>query len=441
MFRTAVRALPLLLLTVGLAGGCTLYNEVDISPLSLLPTNIERGSDIASMVTKADYLRAMEMSAVFDGRKKVAAADLASLGRAYLAAGRFDDARARLRAALDLNPFRTTYAEIAWDLSQVEYLSNNFESSLEWALIAEERGLRIRQWHLDYLKSLGSIPVYRFSGEPAAKLPLAFGKPDVPRVRARLDSAHEVEAIIDSGAVVSIVSERLATQLQMKSLGAFEGTFYGLLGEPIAVRFGLLDRLELGGIVIENVPVAIMPDAKMRFLISRANKTEFRMDFLLGSNLLKEFRLELEFSSARANFTRLLDRDRVPAADQNLFFLGFRPHVRGAINRHAWFLFVLDTGSEVTFLNQARIASLPVQKFGAGTHMAMLQGLGGAMKHGAKLEDVEIGLDKWGGRFRTLPMYTSEEKENAVGIIGQNLLKNFNVVIDFGRMRLDLKRR
>lgn len=440
MSRMAFPAL-LLLLIPGLAGGCTLYTEVDVSPLTLLPVNIERGTDIESMVAKADYLRAMEMSAVFDARTKVTAADLASLGKAYLAAGRFDDARARLRAALDLNPFRTTYAEIAWDLSQVEYLSNNFESSLEWARIADERGMRIRQWHFDYLQSLGSIPVYGFSGAPSAKLPLAFGKPDVPRIRARLNGKHDAEAIIDSGAVVSIMSQRLATQLAVKSLGTFEGTFFGLLGEPIAVRFGLLDQVELGGIVIENVPIAIMPDAKMRFLISRAEKLEFRMDFLLGSNLLKEFRIELDFSSARATFTRLVDHDRHPAADQNLFFAGFRPHVRGAINRRAWFLFLLDTGSEVTFLNESRIDSLPVQTFGAGTHTAMLQGLGGAMKHGAKLENVEIGLDKWGGRFRTLPMYTSEEKGTAVGIIGQNLLKNFNVTIDFGRMRLDLKRR
>jgi hypothetical protein len=38
-------------------------------------------------------------------------------------------------------------------------------------------------------------------------------------------------------------------------------------------------------------------------------------------------------------------------------------------------------------------------------------------------------------------MYASEDKDQAVGIIGQNFLKNFNVVIDFGRMRVDLKRR
>jgi hypothetical protein len=225
----------------------------------------------------------------------------------------------------------------------------------------------------------------------------------------------------------------------VKRLGKTEGTFYGLLGEPIPVTFGLLESLELGDIVVENVPVAIMPDDKMKFLVSKREGTQFRIDFLLGSNLLKEFRLELDFDRSRAIFTRVTERR--PAADQNLFFEGFRPHVRGAVNRKAWFLFILDTGSEITFLNQSRLSNLPVSAFGGGGHSATLQGLGGAMKHGAKLEDVEIGLDRWGGKFRTLPMYEADERDQSVGIIGQNFLQNFNVVIDFGRMRVDLKRR
>lgn len=424
-----------------LLAGCTLYNEVSVSALNLMPTNIERGSDLQSMLRKNDYLRAMEMASAIDSRPNRNAADLSALGTAYLAAGRYDDARERLRAALDLDPFRTTYAQIAWDLSQVEYLANNYESSLEWAQIAIERGLNVRKWHMDYLTALSKIPVYEFSGDTHDRLPFRFGKPEVPRINVKLNGTKEVEGIIDSGAVLSIISRRLADSLNIRRLGTFEGTFYGLLGEPIQVNFGIVDQLELGGIVIRNIPVAIMPDDKMRFLVSREQRIEFRMDFLLGSNLLKEFRLELDFRAHRVTFTKLTAADRKPDPNQNLFFHGFRPHVRGAVNRRGWYLFILDTGSEITFLNQSRLKSLPVQLFGSGAHSATLQGLGGAMKHGAKLENVEVGVDRWGGKFKTLPMYTSDDKEMAFGIIGQNFLKNFEVVIDFGRMRVDLNKR
>ncbi|HJQ40404.1 MAG TPA: aspartyl protease family protein [Thermoanaerobaculia bacterium] len=437
MRRTKVLVVVLLLV----AAGCALYSEVSVGPLNLLPSNIERGSDLQSMLRKSDYLRAMEMAAVIDSRSRPNAADLSLLGSAYLAAGRLDEARGRLRAALDLEPFRTTYAQVAWDLSQVEYLANNYESSLEWAKIASERGLNVRKWHIDYLASLAQVPAYQFSGRGRDRLSFKFSKPEVPRVQVRVNGSKEMEAIIDSGAVLSIISERFAASLPVKRLGSFEGTFFGLLGEPIQVHFGLLEQLELGEIVIRNVPVAIMPDAKMRFLISKSEQKEYRIDFLLGSNLLKEFRLELDFGSHHVTFHKLTAADRRPDPEQNLYFHGFRPHVRGAINRRGWFIFILDTGSEITFLNESKLAQLPVQLFNTGAHSATLQGLGGAMKRGAKLEDVEIGVDRWGGKFETLPMYSSDDKENAVGILGQNFLKNFDVVIDFGRMRVDLNRR
>jgi len=420
--------------------GCALYKDVTVTPLLLSPAGIERGSDVQAMLRKADYLRAIELASTPDPRSRRSATDLGAMGTAYLAAGRFSEARTRLRTALDMEPYRNTYADIAWSLSQVEFLENNFESSLEWAQIASDHGLQIRDWHLQFLKSLADTAAYRFSGEGSQRLPFRFGRPDVPRIATRINRSHEVEGVIDSGAVLSIVSTRLAAELPVRRLGTFKGTFYGLLGEPIPVEFGMIDTLELGDMVIENVPVAIMPDDKMRFLISKEEGKEFRMDFLLGSNLLKEFRLELDFSRRSVTFTHLTARDRRPAADQNLFYEGFRPHVRGAVNRKGWYLFILDTGSEITFLNQARLGSMPVAAFGMG-HSATLQGLGGALKHGAKLENVEVGVDTWAGRFKTIPMYESDEKDLAVGIIGQNFLGNFNVIIDFGRMRVDLKRR
>jgi hypothetical protein len=70
----------------------------------------------------------------------------------------------------------------------------------------------------------------------------------------------------------------------------------------------------------------------------------------------------------------------------------------------------------------------------------LLQGLGGSQKRGAKIKDVEIGVDQWAGKFKTLPLYSTEQT-NAVGIVGQNFLKNFRVVIDFAAMKMELHRK
>jgi hypothetical protein len=429
----AVSAALFLVLT-----GCALYNDVTISNLNVMPTSIDRGSDLQSMIRKADYLRAVEMMPVIDSRASKSATDLALLGEAELAAGRYDAARRHLRAALDLQPFRTTAANIAWDLAQVEYMTNNFASSLDWAQLAVSHGLNIRQWHLDYLAALSDVEVYRSVGLPNDTLPMRASRPDVPRVDVRVDKTHAVNAVIDSGAVISIVSQRFATQINLKKLNRFPGIFYGLLGEPIDVDFGVIGSLDLGDITIENVPVAIMPDDKMRFLVN--DKREFRMDFLLGANLLKEFRTELDFARGSVTFTKLTAVDHRPDPNQNLFIEGFRPMVRGTVNRKGWYMFVLDTGSEVTFLNEAELPNLPITQMTPHMHAATLQGLGGAKKHGAKIEDVEVGVDKFAGTFRTVPIYAAGEGEHSAGIVGENFLKNFRVIIDYGRMRVDLVR-
>lgn len=430
--------LPPVTAIVVLTAGCALYSDVAISPLIVVPMQIERGADIVQMVQRSDYLRAVEMAPLIDAKQRKSATELAALGAAELAAARYDPARRHLRAALDLNLLHSAYANVAWNLSQLEYLNNNFESSREWAELATEHGLLIRPWFVELLTALSRIEAYKFSGASSDRLPLHFGSPDVPTIEARVNGAPRVKAVIDSGAVMTIISEELASALKVHSLGDSVGTFYGLLGEPIRVRFGILDSVALGAVVVSNIPVAIMPDDKMSF-VGGGDRRPFKIDLLLGATLLKEFRLEIDYGRRSVTFTHLSPADRVPGPDQNLFLFNFRPYVRGTVNRHGWFLFILDTGSEITYLNGARVPSLPIQFSAPKMHGALLQGLGGSKKHGDKIENVEIGVDRWAGQFKTIPTYDTEE-EHAVGIVGQNLLSKFRVVIDFGRMRVDLVR-
>jgi len=222
--------LPRSLIALAVLAGCALYSDVVISPLIYDPANIERGNDVQSMVRKLDYNHAVSLAPTIDAKPRKTAQELASLGAAELAAGRYDDARRHLRAAIDLQPFRTVYASVAWDLSQLEYMSNNFDSSLDWAKLAQERGINVKQWHLDYLASLANTNVYRFSGANTERVSMRVSRPDVPRIDVMLNGKKSLSTIIDSGAVLSIISQSLAANLPLKSLGTFEGQFSGLLG-------------------------------------------------------------------------------------------------------------------------------------------------------------------------------------------------------------------
>lgn len=415
--------------------GCALYSDVLIVPLIVQPANIEHPNDLNSMIRKADLVRAVQLAPAIEARRS-SAQELAALGNAEMISGRYDEARRHLRAALDLSPFRTVYATIAWDLSQLEYMTNNYESSLEWARISGDHGMVVKKWHLDYLTALSGVNAYQVSGRRSERISMRASRPDVPRVEVRLNKSKTVTGIIDSGAVICIISRQLATELAVKPLGDFQGTFTGLLGEPIPVHFALLDSMELGDMVVSKIPVAIMADDMMKFFIT--GQKEFHIDLLIGTNFLKEFRTELDFRRNQVAFTALTSADRRPSPDQNLFIEGFRPSVRGTINRHGWYMFVLDTGSEVSFLNEKHINDLPIQLLAPKVHSAMLQGLGGSQKHGPKVENVELGFDKWAGVFHNLPMYDSAEADRSAGILGENYLRAFVVTIDFGKMRMDL---
>lgn len=419
--------------------GCALYSEVTVSPLFLLPEQTWRAratSSLKELLELGDYNRIVALGPGMLSKQRPSARELAALGSAQLACGRFDQARQHLRKALDLRPTRQEIAQIAWDLSQTEYLSNNFDSSHEWALMADRHGLSIKQWHLDYLSSMVNLDVYRMEGSRSTSVPMAVQSPGIPRIDVELSGRRKASAVIDSGAVLSIMSTDLARELAVPRLGSFHGVFYGLLGEPIHVSFGVLDSLRIGEMAIRNVPVAIMPDEKMNFIVM--NRQPFKMDLLLGANLLKEFRLEFDYGDQTVSFDALSPLQRGRSDNPNLFFVGFRPFVHASINRRGWYLFVLDTGSEITFLNEERIESTSLRN-APKMHGATLQGLGGARKMGAKLEDVEIGLDKWAGTFRNIPLYSTEQSV-AVGIVGQDFLRNFKVVVDFGAMRVDLHR-
>ena len=413
--------------------GCALYNDVWVRPLAISAGQIARGADLHESIRKNDYIAAIGQGSALASQPAISAADMAALGSALLAAGRYDEARRRLRASLELEPRRDTYASAAWCLSQVEYMQNNYAESLDWAKAAQARGIRVMQWHLDYLEALSTVHAYRFPAANKTTLPMEIGKPDVPRIEAVVNG-RSITAIIDSGAVLSIISRKLADQIPVRRLGTVRGQFFGLLGEPISVEFGVIESLQLGGMTVLDVPVAIMPTEKMRFMAGAREMVD--MEMLLGANFLKELRTELDFSAGSVTFTRLAPSDRVVDERQNLFIEGFRPYVRGVIQRKGWFLLILDTGSEVTFLNGAQA---PLSG-ASGMHTAQMQGLGGSMKSGLKVDDVEVGVDAWSGMFKTLPMYAGSAGERAAGILGENFLKKFKVTIDFGRMRLDLQR-
>lgn len=413
-----------------LFSGCTLQNDVVVYPLLTTPPR-RPFSTLVSSVQAGDYVRAMTFIETAARKTLRPAEESAALGKTELAAGRYEAANVHLQEALARESSRDKLAMIAFDLSQTSYLTDRFADARRWARAAADYGLPIRSWYLAFLDALAGAPPLTIEGA-ATETPFDFGSPDIPRIQVTVNGGRDVSSILDTAAVLTIVSEKLAADLSIRKLGEFNGTFVGLIGEPIRVTFGVLDSIRIGGMEARNVPVAIMPDEKLSFFV--VEKRPFKMDLLLGMNLLRRFKLDLRFTNRILSMTPIERKDDM-VEDPNLFLVDFRPVVPASIHRKGSYPFLLDTGSEVTFLNSTTLSDTSVR--GAKTvHGATLQGLGGTRKYGEKVGAVELGVAGWGATYKTLPLF--EHDSSAFGIVGQSFLKHFRVVIDFGRMRLDL---
>lgn len=418
-------ALGLLLL-----GSCALNPSVTVYPLLLTPTTERPFAHFVNLVAARDYAAALERSWTVASKSRPTGRELAALGHFQMVRGQFDEAAATLEGAYGHATIREERADVAWDLSQSYFLAGDYDASLEWANRASSNGLQVADWHLRLLETLADYDLQpRFEGS-SGKVAMMYGDPRVPRVHVRVNGAEPVEGVIDSGAVFTILSESVAKASSVRRLGK-TGTLLGLLSEPIEIEFGVVDGLQIGGLVARDLLVAIMPDRTLSFTIE--NDQDYRMDILVGTNLLRELRVELDFPARRIELEPV---SMQPADDQNLFFYDFRPMVQVSLNRRGWLPFLLDTGSEVTFLNEALVQKTAVRNR-RQLHGATLQGLGGSQKRGSQLLNVELITAGWGGTFKTLPMYSSEHSQ-VFGIIGENFLDKFEVVIDFGKMRFDL---
>ncbi len=427
----------LLVITAFAVGGCSLSSNVTVEPLFLLPSDIYKPSNLEDALERGDYRSAAEMSSLVEQARRQRVEQAALLGRAQFFCGRYAQARETLNRALEQKMSPVLRAQIEWDLAQVAYQQEDMAEALEYALRAKEGGISIKEWYIDFLRAIQDTDIHSIEGSHRAIVGFDIGSPDLPRIPVTVNGRLDGQSVLDSGAVMSIVSRSFAEKAGIRKLEKVDGYFYGLLGEPIAVQFGMIDSLRIREMTIRNMPVAIMDDSKLHFFVEKDEK--FDIEFLIGTNLLKEFRLRFDYVRNILTLDFLEANERLPVSNQNLFMVDQRPLVHVTINQQGWYPFLLDTGSEVTFLNESRFSIQNITYGVPRYHGATMQGLGGAQKSGMRVKDVSIGLHRWAGRFNDMPLYT-DERPGAVGILGQNYLQKFYVDVDFGRMRVELHR-
>ncbi len=96
--------------------------------------------------------------------------------------------------------------------------------------------------------------------------------------------------VIDTGASMTVITRRTARKAGVARLDAPPGSYAVTAGGRSDFELGRIDELTIGGTCVRNVDVGIMK------LGALSKAVGLRVDGVLGYNVLKAFRLTIDYS-------------------------------------------------------------------------------------------------------------------------------------------------
>jgi hypothetical protein len=359
----------------------------------------------------------------------------AAAGRLLLARGDCAAAFPLLERARALESRPARRAEIEWSLSQGAILWNDFAAARDYADGAVQDGYGLVPGFLRFLAALADVEVYG-GAPPGETHETDFDLRGFDLVRIPL-TVNELQAgaIVDSGAVYTILTETFARKAGVREIPDSKATGRGLHKREFPVTFGVAQQMTFSGFTLRDVPVMLMPDDALLFETTRG---EFPVPAVLGAHLLKEFTTEIDYPRRKLKMTRADFHVPKRSPDQNLYFHRGRIFVRASINRTGWYQFLLDTGSEPTMMTSVGLsrAGLPQSN---KLFPKKVYGIGRSQAQWGRVQNLTIGVGGWSARFQELTV-RDDETSYEDGIVGNSFLGHFRAGIDFQNMVLSLER-
>jgi hypothetical protein len=259
------------------------------------------------------------------------------LGYLALLNNRLAEAQGWLNRALEIKPGEASARSL---LAEAHYRQDDFTAAAPlWKGLGREALAR-------KLESFAAGSAYQLDG-PAGPVTAQMVMVDpLPVVEVRLNGGEPVCFLLDTGGAEVIVDAALAGELGLPLFGAEGGVFAG--GRAAALQHGRVDSLELGGLVIRNVPALIMDVRRFSGIFGGR-----RVDGILGTVLLYHFLATIDYAGralvlrrrTETEWSAFAERARTGGHAARFWMAGDHYMVGwGSVNHSAPMLFFLDTG-------------------------------------------------------------------------------------------------
>jgi predicted aspartyl protease len=370
-------------------------------------------------------------------------ADARALLSARLAAARFDPqagldpALARLAQGADPAMRRAALTI----LTSVAFTQGDYAEAVRTGLLLEqaladdsearagvERARRLAQLLVGQGRQSVDGPVAHGS------VPARRDRVGLPRIDVTINGQTQ-EAVVDTGANLSVLSLETAQRLGVRVLDARTDVSNGVEG-TVPVRIGVADRLEIAGTVQRNVAFLIIDDAQLTFPQVPGG---YDIRAIVGLPALRALgRLRIEnagtFSVLPASAAAEAGASNLHGSGNDLFvdvILDGRP-----VTLH------FDTGANQTSLSARYAAANPDAVAALQTGQSRMSSAGGTRtSQTATWPNAPLQIAGRGLRLPVLPINlpAGGARPPFNGTLGSDVLRAFeSYTIDFGAMRLEL---
>lgn len=375
-----------------------------------------------------------------------------------------------LRRAIMLDPFEPDYyISLARTCSRLELYNEAADAYSRYLDVAPktdaERRARIKGL-IDFYRYLGATKIHRTAGQVVSQTPIEVIQ-NRPFVNVMLNGKGPFRFVIDTGASLSVVSEKTAQKLGLKPVarGGMARAVGGTGSFPII--YSLLDSVEIGGARVETVPVYI------RTVHSAPDTAEeARAEGYIGLSMLTSYLLSLDYQNKVLRLDRTPVRDEAatdrrgpvglekeqplaatstPASDTpGEIDVALRSTSGGLASAETTLPnltrplnFIVDTGATVTVVSKAAVKRFELDPLKLKGETFRVIGAAGIEEGAEALELATLtvsGLRKKNSRALILDLEPVNETSGFEqhGIIGGDYLAHFKVDFDLRRFRLRL---
>ena len=305
----------------------------------------------------------------------------------------------------------------------------------------EERRSRI-QGLISFYRYLGTTKLHRPSGPDVVTIPFEIHG-NRPFIKIKINNKEELNFVIDTGASLSVISDKIADKLGIKAV-AKGGSARAVGGNgSFSIIYGVIDSMSIGGAKIDLVPTYIRT-------VHTADETPIneRADGYIGLSVLSNYAVTIDYKQ------KIIILDRTPLKEEltNTAAISLTPtdvvgiplrttsgglvSAESLIEGHDKPLnFIVDTGASTTVISKAAVKKHNLENLKLKNAFFRVIGAAGIENdvEAVGLATLTVnGLRQKNARALILNLDPVNETSGFEqhGILGGDFLRNFKVEID-----------